>query len=125
MKEFERNFGKMKLKVGVVDGTNRSREIVKKEMRSAVALLQLHEVTVYALFDAGATPNTIPSQLVNRLRLKTDETSELMTVANGAKLAVLGKVQHAPTLFDNHHALLTLFELKNIPIDLATGRQIL
>lgn len=73
---------------------------------------------MYKLLDTIATPNVMSSPLVKSLHLKLEQTSKVVTVANGTKIGVLAKVRDIPVSFENVVAWLDLVVLKNVPLTL-------
>lgn len=122
-KELDRIFGKGKLKLGVVaDVKGAVEENEEEEKCLAVTKVSMYGLDVYALMDSGATPNVVSPRVVERLSLIPQATNKVLTVANGEKSGVKGKLQDVPVSFDGMTAGLDFVVLENLPFDIVIGR---
>lgn len=64
-----------------------------------MALLQVLGVDLFGLLDTGATPKVVYRKIFKRLHLNLEKILKVMTVTNGAKSGVLGKVGDIPVSF--------------------------
>lgn len=64
----------------------------------------------------------VSPRLVKLLALKPEKTRKVVTVVNGEKSNVLGKVLDVRVIFEKLEARLDLVVLQNAPFDLVIGR---
>lgn len=121
-KDLDRMLGKNKLKVGVLEEDKNQGNDEQEEKCLAVASLKDHGLEAYALLDTGATPNVMSLQLAKQLGLQLQETKKVVTVANGSRSGVLGKVNCIPVLFESLQVYMDFVVLENVPFDVVIGR---
>lgn len=81
-----------------------------------------HEANIYALFDSGAAPIMASPGFPRRLGLMYGRTKMIVTVANGMKSRVVGKVLNVPVKFEDLETHVDFVVLKHVLFDVVVGR---
>lgn len=91
----------------------------QEEQCLAVALFHVHGIEVYALMDSGHS-ELLVSSICKKTCSQAPESNKVVTVANGNRLDMVGKVLDVPVLFEQLEAKF-YFLSPNVPFDLVIG----
>lgn len=121
-KELDRLFGRGKQKLGVVEEFGG--EDIQEEEKKCLAMIfvSVHGTNLIALMNFGAIPNVLSSTVAKRLALNLEQSIKMVTVADGSKSLVKGKLARVPVLLESLEAEIYFVVIHNIPFDLVIGR---
>lgn len=77
-----------------------SQEVYKTKRKClAVAMVRMHGIELITLMESGCVPKCFLPQLVRNILLHQKETKKVVTIGNGDRSDVLGKVMDVLVLF--------------------------